>query len=265
MNKKLMPFLHFGLLGLLALALSACPKKIDMEQIMEKAWMLETLNGEPVGLGMNKQPRYFKLAEGNTISGFGGCNNFRGSYELDGSKVQVGNLAGTMMACPPEFSDQPFQQALQHANQLEMKGGKLLLKSGDEVLATLVGTEPHLITLNTELENTRWVMRMVNNHTVQIPERGKELFIQFSPENGNRVSGYSGCNRFMGSYETDGGAMTLGPLAGTRMACPGKEGQQPEQEVLQALQEVDSYAILGERLILSGDGKRKASYEAVNN
>jgi heat shock protein HslJ len=263
MKKKRMPFLHFGLLGLAALVLSACPKKIDMEQITAKAWVLETLNGEPAGLGMNKQPRYFQLAEGNRINGFGGCNNFMGSYELNGNTIQVGNLAGTMMACPPEFSDEPFHQALQNTEQIELQDGKLLLKKGKEVLATLVGTEPHLITLSAELENTRWVMRMVNNHTFQIPERGKELFIQFSTENSNRVSGYSGCNRFMGTYETDGNTMTFGPLAGTRMACPGKESQQLEQEVLQALQKVDSYMILGERLILSGDGKRKAVYEAV--
>lgn len=34
-----------------------------------------------------------------------------------------------------------------------------------------------------------------------------------------RVSGHSGCNRFMGSYAQDGTALTFGALAGTKMAC----------------------------------------------
>ncbi len=262
MNKPVIFFFKIGLLGLAALSLAACPKQNDMEQIEKKAWILESLNGEPAGLGMNKTPRYFQLADGQRISGFGGCNHFRGSYELDGGKLKVGNLAGTMMACPPEYADQPFHQALQTADQIDLQDGKLLLKKGKEVLATFVGTEPHLITTTTELKNTRWVMRMVNNHTFTLPERGKELFIQFSSEDENRVRGYSGCNQFMGTCEVEGPRLKFGPLASTRMACPGDQGKL-EQEVLKALQDVDSYRIEGERLILIGEGKQKATYEAV--
>jgi heat shock protein HslJ len=36
----------------------------------------------------------------------------------------------------------------------------------------------------------------------------------------NRVSGFSGCNRFTGSYAVDGDVLTLSQLAGTMMACP---------------------------------------------
>lgn len=35
-----------------------------------------------------------------------------------------------------------------------------------------------------------------------------------------RVSGFSGCNRFMGSYTVDRDKLTVGTLAGTMMACP---------------------------------------------
>jgi heat shock protein HslJ/uncharacterized membrane protein len=36
----------------------------------------------------------------------------------------------------------------------------------------------------------------------------------------NRVSGFSGCNRFTGAYEVEGGVVTISQLAGTMMACP---------------------------------------------
>lgn len=35
------------------------------------------------------------------------------------------------------------------------------------------------------------------------------------------VSGYDGCNRMSGGYSTDGGSLSFGALAVTRMACPG--------------------------------------------
>lgn len=38
---------------------------------------------------------------------------------------------------------------------------------------------------------------------------------------GTRLSGSAGCNRFSGSYTQHGRKLTAGPLAATKMACPG--------------------------------------------
>ncbi len=38
-----------------------------------------------------------------------------------------------------------------------------------------------------------------------------------------RISGFSGCNRFMGGYTVDRDKLVIGKLAGTMMACPGPE------------------------------------------
>lgn len=40
-----------------------------------------------------------------------------------------------------------------------------------------------------------------------------------------RASGFSGCNRYMGTYTLKDGLLTFGQLAGTRMACIGAGGQ----------------------------------------
>jgi len=39
-----------------------------------------------------------------------------------------------------------------------------------------------------------------------------------------RASGFSGCNRFTGTYTLKNGLLSFGPLAGTRMACIGPGG-----------------------------------------
>jgi heat shock protein HslJ len=41
--------------------------------------------------------------------------------------------------------------------------------------------------------------------------------IQFRSE--GKVSGFTGCNRFTGSYSQDGDGLSIGPLATTRRAC----------------------------------------------
>ncbi len=61
------------------------------------------------------------------------------------------------------------------------------------------------------------------------------------------VFGDAGCNRFTGAYTTDGGSITIGPLATTLMAC-----EQPvmdaEQTFLVRLQAAVSYRAKAETL-----------------
>lgn len=52
-----------------------------------------------------------------------------------------------------------------------------------------------------------------------------------------RVAGSGGCNRFNGRYELAGDALTLSPLAATRMACPA-EIMKKEQAFFAMLAEV---------------------------
>ncbi|WP_433704411.1 META domain-containing protein [Paraburkholderia sacchari] len=40
-----------------------------------------------------------------------------------------------------------------------------------------------------------------------------------------RASGFSGCNRYMGTYSLKNGLLSFGQLAGTRMACVGTGGE----------------------------------------
>ena len=57
-------------------------------------------------------------------------------------------------------------------------------------------------------------------------------FVQFRAD--GIVGGSSGCNRFTGAYNQQGGELKLGPLASTRMACP-PEVMEREQQFLAML------------------------------
>lgn len=49
-----------------------------------------------------------------------------------------------------------------------------------------------------------------------IPD-GAEITIDFAAD--GRIAGRGGCNRYNGAYRLQGTALTIGPLAMTRMAC----------------------------------------------
>ena len=75
--------------------------------------------------------------------------------------------------------------------------------------------------------------------------------LAFGPD--GRLSGYSGCNRFVGTWAQDGAALVIGPLAATRMACP-PDRMALEQRLLAALAQVRSLALTpGGALELLGD------------
>jgi heat shock protein HslJ len=67
-------------------------------------------------------------------------------------------------------------------------------------------------------------------------ETGKSArFVQFRSD--GKVGGHSGCNRFMGTYTQKDDALTMGPLATTRMACQ-PEVMERERQFLTMLSKV---------------------------
>jgi heat shock protein HslJ len=78
-----------------------------------------------------------------------------------------------------------------------------------------------------------------------------KLTIDFNDET-KQVSGFSGCNRFFGSYALNENILTIGPLASTKMFCQG-ETNTIEAKLLDELSNVNSFSINGSTLILKTD------------
>ena len=72
--------------------------------------------------------------EGGNASGFGGCNTFRGGYELDGDSIAIGPLAATLMACeePKMAAEGAYLPALEAADAWAVEDGELVLSTGGE-------------------------------------------------------------------------------------------------------------------------------------
>ena len=110
------------------------------------------------------------------------------------------------------------------------------------------------------LVNTYWKLMRLGGAAATVVEGQREPhFILRIAE--QRVTGFGGCNQFMGSYAVDGDRLTFGPLAGTRMACP--EGMEQEHAFHEALGKTVTWRITGERLeIFDAAGKSLAQFES---
>lgn len=98
--------------------------------LSETYWKLTGLMGRALNTtAQQKREAYLILKkEGWRVQGFGGCNNFTGSYELlPGSGIRFRKLASTMMACPDMESETEFFRMLEMADNYVIRGNTLQL------------------------------------------------------------------------------------------------------------------------------------------
>ena len=101
------------------------------------------------------------------------------------------------------------------------------------------------------LEGVTWALTsfVVNGEKQAVPE-GVTVDATFQAAD-STVSGSGGCNRYFGQVtEKSPGAIAIGPLAGTRMACHDP-AMELETRFYAAMSRATRYSFVGGRLVLS--------------
>ncbi|MFY9656130.1 MAG: YbaY family lipoprotein [Methylocystis sp.] len=101
---------------------------------------------------------------------------------------------------------------------------------------------------NAALANTYWRIAVLKGETLAAVEGHPEanLILRTDPE--RQASATAGCNRMVGTYETrEGGGLTFGRFASTRMACPPPLDAR-ERALADVLAATREYAIEGPAL-----------------
>ncbi|MDQ1078525.1 META domain-containing protein [Pseudoroseomonas cervicalis] len=128
--------------GLLALLAGCASGSGDMASPLAGNWRLESLGG--VGI-RNEGPRAAAVEFGpqGRLMGSGGCNRIAGSYTQSGSRLTIGPVAATRMACIDPVATQnetAFLAALQNVASFRYDAGRLfLLDAQGQALASLTG------------------------------------------------------------------------------------------------------------------------------
>lgn len=137
-----------------------------------------------------------------------------------------------------------------HFPDTMQKGIALLLACG--LCGTAFAARETAGNMRHSLEEQHWELIHWGDRAIPGRDGGAPPTLDFE---GNRVSGYAGCNGFGGTASLSGTHLTTDTLANTRRACPDAQTAF-ERAYLDALKKVAVSDADGKRLILSaGDGK----------
>ena len=240
----LLPTLGAGIVfALLFAACSDAPESLE-----STSWELADLGGSPPVPGSVATIQY---DDTGGVNGTTGCNNYSGPYETERAEIQMGPFRTTLMACPGALGVQEtaFFAVLERTTTYTVDGDTLRFFNQDgEAIASFTR-------LSDELPGTAWDVTSYNTGSEAVRSLiiGTEITL-FLNEDGT-VTGNASCNDYNGTYELDGGGITIGPLATTRKLCPDPAGvMDQEAQYLAALQNSEVWAISNTRLELRDAG-----------
>jgi heat shock protein HslJ len=248
------------LLFALALSLCACGGGADPAAMEESEWQLVSLDGS------NPLPNStvtLAFPEGE-LAGSAGCNSYGGPYsaQRDGS-FEPGMVFSTLIACP---SEDVMEQEARYLGLLTSARTWELAEDGSWLeLRTPEGQTLRYRPLPPEptasLEGTRWLLSSFSDGmTERSLITGSEISLELE---GGELSGSAGCNSYGGSYTAGEGALDVGMLFNTEMACLEPEGlMDQESEYLSILGAATSFQIDGSTLRISTDDGLGLSYTA---
>ncbi|TJZ60764.1 META domain-containing protein [Sphingobacterium olei] len=217
--------------------------------MLDKKWQLIELNGKPVAEKINgKTPTLEFLSKDKRYAAVTGCNGVGGEFEVEGNnKITFSAGMSTMMACEDMSVEHGLRDVFGKADNFAISEGVLSLnKAKMAPLAKFKLIE----TKNASLDGT-WELDYISGARIAFdglyPKKKPTITFDTST---NKVSGNSSCNNYSGAVTLDGNSIKFGPLASTKMACPGNG----ESTFFQTLDKVNTYSVDGNTLtFIMGD------------
>jgi putative lipoprotein len=111
------------------------------------------------------------------------------------------------------------------------------------------------------LVNTYWKLIHFDGARAPLGAGEREVHVVFRSED-NGIHGFSGCNRFTGTFRQDGDRLEFGSIAATQMACA--EAMELERRFLDELSSARFFRISGDSLTLFGvEGVALLDFHAI--
>jgi heat shock protein HslJ len=232
-------------------------------------WAVVDLTGGPVWqlvqygpaenltLALEETTVTLNFEEDGQVNGLSGCNQYGGSYELDGRSITIGPLASTRMACLEDGimeQESAFLQALQAAHSLSLVEDQLTIVYDGGELLFVPQEEPEAW----PLEGTEWRLETAvtfhDDVVSALPVPG-DLDVTLLLEDG-QLGGFNGCNSYGGSYTLENGELHIDgdSLVQTLIACLDDTQSNLEAQMMTGLREMESYEIRGDRLTITYPG-----------
>ena len=175
------------------------------------------------------------------VTGYSGCNTFKGSYTAKDHQITFSPFGTTRMACEAPLMDfeMGYLAALGGSSKFQPSGEDLLfLDTNGETQVRYRMASPISIT------GAPWEMSTFRNGDGQVQSilEGTKVTAIFTEE--SSLSGSAGCNHYSGTYEIGESSIRFGPMTVTEMFCAQPDGiMEQENSYLEALVQVNSYQI----------------------
>lgn len=195
--------------------------------------------------------------EDDAVAGNASCNQYFGTYEIDGSSISFGQLASTEMFCgEPGVMDQEmaYLAALATVDTWSMDGETLTLSAGDSTLLVFAA-------ISQELAGSSWDLLAYNNGTGGFESAVIDVPVTALFAEDGALTGSAGCNTYTTTWEVDDDKLEIGPVASTLMACADEAVSQQEFRYFELLGLADTYRIDAANLeIFDAEGMRILQY-----
>lgn len=237
------------LLSLTVLSSCSTMKNSATLSDIEGEWTIVKINGQPLQISADTQLPFIGFdTHTGKIYGNSGCNRIIASLDRQAKpgSIRFEHMGSTMMACPDMETETKVLAALSDVRfyKKDGKSGISLCDSSGHTLASLI-KRFYPMTLD-ELQG-KW--NVVSAFGLPVPETVETTpFLIFDTKE-NSIVGNAGCNRLRGKLEVNDDsrlAITIPPVAMTRMACPDIE---TENNIVSALGAAKTFGRLDSRRI----------------
>lgn len=203
--------------------------------------------GEPIPGG---GPLTLEFVDGR-VSAFAGCNRGSATADLSGGHLSIGELATTMMACPP-----PFDGADAWMTRLLQARPAWTLTGADLTLSTAAGTvtlrDKQVLDPDRPIIDTSWrVDTLISGAAATTSVALEQARPGMTLRADQSVVGWTGCNTFYGRAEVVGETVTFSAVNPGGPPCPGEVGE-IERAVLHTLRGAVTASVDADRLTLTG-------------
>lgn len=197
----------------------------------------------------------------DALSGSAGCNTLYAKASLSNGRLVVQGMSQTDMGCPGrQFHDQWMSDLLTDGPAVMLDGDHLTLTSGGTIVEL---QDERTSDPDRPLVGTTWTLETLEDGSDADSasvgaDTGVSSTLRFGTD--GELAASPGCNRGSARYRFEADTIALDPIVLTRMACDGP-AMNVESDVVQILDGVVSYEIVGSRLRLTRD-RRTLVYRA---
>jgi len=196
------------------------------------------------GIELGKISPTLNITKGK-VSGFGGCNTFRGAL-LPNDKNIFTPMGSTRMFCQGKGSEVEniFFKHLSGVNSVTKHGETYNLYQDYKIVVKL---KPHVQAA--KVSDGSWKVIFVKGYG-SIKEEGNPTMLM----KGNKISGNTGCNSYFGTVNQKDMKISFSDLGQTEMACEDDK-MKLEGKFNQHLQKIDRFVLRGNTMEFYSFGK----------